>query len=103
MICELYVCYGDGHIPRETFFAVLMELKVLSSVPGDLYPLFLHSDLSRRQIMRHIEEALDFLQATMDEIDFEFVYNKFNHTPWFPYWVLGATDTVPVASCTGAT
>ena len=28
---------------------------------------------------------------------------SFNHTPWFPYWVLGATDTVPVASCTGAT
>ena len=31
------------------------------------------------------------------------MYNKFNHTPWFLFWVLGATDAVPVASCIGAT
>ena len=31
------------------------------SAPSDLSPMFLHSKLSRRQIMQHIEEALDFL------------------------------------------
>ena len=39
----------------------------------------------------------------MDEIDLAFVYNLFNHTPYFPYWALGPVDTVPVALCTGAT
>ena len=99
--CEqLYEIYG--HNPyvegREVLWACLHVFKAgtLACTWQTEYP-----ELGgRTTAKRVIHEAMEFLSATVNELDPEMRFNPFNHTPHFPPCVTCLCDVVPVG-CVG--